>query len=53
MGEVCEKLGIDFEVDDPLSMMEADLKFNAIIRYKYADFMLEARQVQINNKNNN
>ena len=36
---------INFDIDDTLSMIEFGMKYQAIIRYQYADAMLAQRTV--------
>lgn len=41
--EVAERMGIELDLEDPLSLIEFSLKYQAIIRYQYADAMLAVR----------
>ena len=41
--QVAEKLNIIIDADNPLTLIDFSIKYQAIIRYKYADAMLAAR----------
>lgn len=43
MRSVCEKLGIEVDFNDTLKSIELGLRFMAVMRYRYADIMLEQR----------
>lgn len=40
---VAEKMGLEYNMNDPLKMIEFALKYQSIIRYQYADEMLMVR----------
>ena len=41
---VCEKLGIEVDFNDTVKSVDLGLKLIAVMRYRYADFMLEQRK---------
>lgn len=43
LNEVAKKYGIEIINNDPFSLMKFATKYEAIVRYEYADAMLEAR----------
>jgi len=43
MRAVCEKLGIEVDFNNTLKAIELGLKYQAVMRYRYADMMLEER----------
>ena len=43
MRSVCEKLGIEVYFNDTLKSIELGLKYQAVMRYRYADIMLKER----------
>lgn len=40
---IAEKLGLEYDLDDPLKMIEFVFRYQSIMRYKYADEMLLVR----------
>ena len=40
---VADAYGLEIDANDPVKMIDFALKYQAIIRYKYADAMLAAR----------
>jgi len=43
MEKVAKEFDIDVDFNDEISLIEFSLKYQAAIRYKYADAMIEAR----------
>ena len=40
---IADAYGLEFDANDPVKMIEFSLKYQAIIRYEYADAMLAVR----------
>ena len=40
---VAEKLGLEYDLNDPLKMIEFAFKYQSIMRYQFADEMLKVR----------
>ena len=40
---VADKLGLEYDLEDPLKMIEFAFKYQSIMRYQFADEMLKAR----------
>jgi len=40
---VAAKLGLDYDLQDPLKMIDFEFKYQSIMRYQFADEMLKAR----------
>ena len=43
--KVCEKLWIEFDLEEPESFVKATIEYSSRVRYMYADAMLKARKV--------
>lgn len=41
---IAEHYGLDYDLNDPIKMIDFTLKYQAIIRYQYADAMLLYRE---------
>ena len=40
---VAEKFGLEYDLNDPLKMIDFSFKYQSIMRYKFADEMLKVR----------
>ena len=44
MKDLCKSLGIDFDPKDVEKAINASMEYQAVMRYRYADMMLEKRK---------